>query len=1579
MLIPNTDDEGPGQTYGLFESAAGYKLETCKRAGCFCEPSGVSRFCILFAFDGVSLIIYGFRLITRTLTKYPVDYALYRELLQNSADAKATSVIISFKSVSGTATDPEVIESLHDAPVNRLTVSNNGQRFEEDDWSRLREIAKGNPNESKIGAFGVGFYSVFEVTDEPLVHSGSEAMSFYYVEDQLRYRKDTVESSSEWTVIDLPYRAPGTLPNLVSFTAFLTQSFMLVPLLSVQLEVDGTKLLKLSKTMSPSTDISIPRNISLKSPDNTLSLRSVTSEAFQVTVKYMNVTQINTSGARANLLNFGKKLLNSFITASESASDITEVTCFLRKITGTVSVNVSRNFSAKMKETVMKPPPKEAIISMLSHSREEKNVSELKPPLSDYIFPKEYNDAKIYIGFPTKQSTSMKSHLAMSQLIPTMERTAIDMSNSFVKTWNEQMLYMAGVLSRVVYDHEMNDLSSITNESDRTENACYIMCKFAFHRSTPDAIVGKWIASGFWRSCTVIPIPAQLGIYPSHKVRFAGDATFIKNVPIIPDLVFSKAGEFIEKAQMLGLIEELSPDDIVAEVQSRTFDITDLKLFITWCARSLHNESLTWSEAQRILKETVVAEESSTYQLGLVRTFQLKQTIDDDLPLPPSSIRQDFVSSISLNDLQAIGWTQLTIVQWLDYIVRNRATLPVTQNLSVSVEFANRVLKKVSENWFSLGRQEQQNVVELLGSCTCIPTHLGMKTPSESYLVEIPMFPHLPVRSKSIPVTDSFLLSLGLRESVDMEFVLKLLHNPEPGFEWSTLDVTKYLTANRKKLKASDWHILRTSSFFEADDGKLHKAHELYSPNQSLKDLGFSTLKWGSWDDKSNEAALLYEIGLRRCPTIHELFSAATNSREKSNIALQYYIENFSRNNYSEGVAAKVQTKIIPCSTNGTVVTLESPSSCYSSQDVEMFGFPIVQKKYRTEAWKLGVQSAPKIHLMANALITNPPKSHSEAEKKFSYLSPRANELNSLTIQNIAASKFIPVEHDGKVTHHTPDKVFLELPDADNESVSSVKFFKRLFNFVQYADSAIPFLLKSGVRYSPKLPEIVRMVLNDPYTAYNESGGRENYESFLLEIATSWSRLSTDRGLVSLMQKSRFLIGLVVDRKQDDETGENKETERVSLVGVTEVAIVDDVIAFNWFKNYIKTAPQVRELEKFYHALGASFISQVSYENITRGRIVQNLDASSKLKKHLIERCTLFLEGRPDGSPKIKLQDLQIQLVTSIEVVRQAILGTVRTPAFRESISASLDQRNPRELSVVVENNGWTVDWYDLSKAVVKLVLSKPSPESVIVLETYLSSDLGMLRRKGINVDRLLREKQREKEQAEVERARLQKEAEERRKEEEIRKQEVRRQEESDMRRAIEESKKSAPQPQVPQHKSPTEGPLQPDDAQRSLLPQPSPSSNSSSGSSFFGKLKKSISGTNHKSPNTDPQNTTKPPSVRSVQQHPETPASSDATSQRLQEAVNQTKPFTGKELNSKTVDVDDREVEFSCQRVSPTELRYVTRIPGGPSCYVRKHGTNFGDVEMTEASRFKMVLVKMAEVSYGLDVVQKTWLYKDR
>jgi hypothetical protein len=52
----------------------------------------------------------------------------------------------------------EGLQQLVKTKARRLLVKNDGQAFREEDWQRLKRIAEGNPDETKIGAFGVGFY-----------------------------------------------------------------------------------------------------------------------------------------------------------------------------------------------------------------------------------------------------------------------------------------------------------------------------------------------------------------------------------------------------------------------------------------------------------------------------------------------------------------------------------------------------------------------------------------------------------------------------------------------------------------------------------------------------------------------------------------------------------------------------------------------------------------------------------------------------------------------------------------------------------------------------------------------------------------------------------------------------------------------------------------------------------------------------------------------------------------------------------------------------------------------------------------------------------------------------------------------------------------------------------------------------------------------------------------------------------------------------------------------------------------------------------------------------------------------------
>lgn len=57
---------------------------------------------------------------------------------------------------------------------NRLKVSHFGKPFDEADVRSICDIAESTKNESSIGRFGLGFKSVYSITDLPAIHSGDE-------------------------------------------------------------------------------------------------------------------------------------------------------------------------------------------------------------------------------------------------------------------------------------------------------------------------------------------------------------------------------------------------------------------------------------------------------------------------------------------------------------------------------------------------------------------------------------------------------------------------------------------------------------------------------------------------------------------------------------------------------------------------------------------------------------------------------------------------------------------------------------------------------------------------------------------------------------------------------------------------------------------------------------------------------------------------------------------------------------------------------------------------------------------------------------------------------------------------------------------------------------------------------------------------------------------------------------------------------------------------------------------------------------------------------------------------------------
>ena len=140
-----------------------------------------------------------------------------RELLQNADDAEANCVEIAYETSQPVDITGDKISKLLDIQYDRLLVLNDGRDFDESDWARLKRIAEGNPDEQKIGAFGVGFFSVFSTCEEPFIVSGTKAMAFHWKSDQLLVRRNNLHSRQA-TTFYLNNRNPTEMPIMVATT-----------------------------------------------------------------------------------------------------------------------------------------------------------------------------------------------------------------------------------------------------------------------------------------------------------------------------------------------------------------------------------------------------------------------------------------------------------------------------------------------------------------------------------------------------------------------------------------------------------------------------------------------------------------------------------------------------------------------------------------------------------------------------------------------------------------------------------------------------------------------------------------------------------------------------------------------------------------------------------------------------------------------------------------------------------------------------------------------------------------------------------------------------------------------------------------------------------------------------------------------------------------------------------------------------------------------------------------------------------------------------------------------------------------
>ena len=1359
---------------------------------------------------------------------------MLRELLQNAADASASKVVVKFETIpSSTIPVPQQATPsalakhtiLHHT-LKSLVVTNNGAPFGSNDWSRLKRIAEGNPDETKIGAFGVGFYSVFSDCEEPFVSSGNEAMAFYWKGNQLftrRLQLTEAQSGSDTTFV-LNYRnTTSSVPALLPLCQFLTSSLTFVGLSSIELWMDDWKLMSLGKLTAPGLNVSIPKNLETKTQDGLMNVTSIVHETAQLDAKWLNIvgwkpkTLNKAVGAgqarggqpsqslRTFFSRFSSHAGNSAAAnisareereAQEAISDDfmgeSKTTIFLHVDTATITTNINKSFGFELERATKKPAPKTTKIAVLTASYDlneaSQNAGSLASKATDVfasVLPSK--SGRIFIGFPTHQTTGLSAHISAQSVIPTVERESIDLNARWVRTWNMEMLRAAGIVCRVAWHREISSVKEklskalakegrvkVRNEDIETvlPEAIHILNQFTFRESTPSSQVGSLVEEAFW-TCTKtesIEILSSRGILPSHKVRMATDElSFVDGIPIVPKALFDKASGFVKRLVDYGIITDVTTADIKKELEAQALSAKQVVEFLQWLSQKARIQEIDHAVVASLLQVTVANddEDGKVLLLGQMKHFINSNKIPPSMPVPLNTMPFKFTKQIDKLSLELLGWEDLQIVPWARFLIEGtgQGMLSHNQDIQKSVEFASQVLPVISKQWDGLSHGSKSTIISLFSPRTTVPTKFGMKKPSDAYFPSVKLFDDLPIVTVN-SVKEKLLVALGVRKTIELNLVfdrlLKVdkLEVTQPA--WSHVDLIRYLASVRNDIPKGDIKRLQNTPICIAEGisaSQRHKVSDLFEPKDELRALGLNILQWpGVYRAGNDEGKFLKSLGLKSHPTVVELIdiiSAANVKMDPSlrDRALRYLVDFHFQHNYSTSEIANSKIPFLPL--QGKEKGSSTPGRCFTNESNAFMGFDILRSDLNPHAAKLGVQPNPPIAECAAWLVKNPPESHRSARQIFDYFATRLNELSGPSLEMLSHASIVPVlsksplnpEKPRSPKHLTPNLCFL----------GNGRKYADIFEYVDFGMTANSFLIRCGAKHEPSTVELATLVVREPARVFSTFDSAQKYLELLTTLAAAWSSLKKDKSLVREMKASAFLLAstefaasskakqrqTIHNDEGDFEDEEDMTIRSYQLAHPDRITIVDDVVNYSLFKGNVLAAPMEEELEAFYSALGAIPLSANVEEKPRIGSQIRDQMSAIKLKKLVQERIKLFFHDVPKEQIKRDAAWLEKNLafvaVTSIQVHK-----SLRGQAVSHVQERTAINMNHAQLGMTIFFKPGSPDLFNVSQSLILVCLYRPKPQQAIILTTLLEMDLNKLRARGYDVSRILRRRENE-------------------------------------------------------------------------------------------------------------------------------------------------------------------------------------------------------------------------------------------
>ncbi|ESK92923.1 hypothetical protein Moror_8996 [Moniliophthora roreri MCA 2997] len=1354
-------------------------------------------------------------LIDKVLARYSAEFTVFRELLQNADDAHSTAVEIHFQSsqfLEGKFLDEEKLPDLKTALVTQWILKNNGDIFREEDWNRLKKIAEGNPNEETIGAFGVGFYSLFSITDEPRVISDNQWMRFHWNKDQLLARRGKADSnpSDFKTEIRMPLREEAPIPVAFDLTRFLASSITFMATLnSVSVFFDNKCLVKLSKSPGVPRQIEIPNYIQPHSNSDKCSMRITGVKDTPVTIDAQVMRWVYSSGTqkpppptavqpvRSSAQGGWRSFFSSVIVKPttplpppppEPPVDllaISPTSVSLSIISADILLQkIDSKLESEIERSTKKQPPRKIRYDLIYTAKGEydtsKKLDEEQTFATGSVFQGLRADlegtgaARVFIGHATAQTTGLGGHMS-SRFIPTVERESIDLMDRSVAIWNRELLFIGGIVSRVVYEKEMHEIKrrweenstasnppSMDLQNDLRSKAIHAMKFFTFHPSTPSSDIASLIEAAFF-SCTTIvskfPIMSSTGIRDIADIRLPDSSfSFLKQLPVLPHEVLEGARLMVTSLQNRGLIKPIQPEDVWKELRARPLTEEELANCLKWWT-SLDRSVIGPAQLAALLDAAVFiagqlgSANEKIIPLSTIKTFFNRSRglgIPMDGPLPPHMLPE----SVSRNLVPArlsshLRWRDLTMFDWVDHLCSGQC--PPEYDIRLSPPWAEAVLQAVA-SWASRSQQAELNeIVRLLKTMPCMPTTKGMRRPEEAYFASADIFRDLPVvtlLSGAYSILNSkerhmeaLLTKLQVRKHVELQIIFDRMVKTK---EWTTADLVKYLVSVQETLSSTEMKRLEETVAFtaEGDSTKRYSAKQLYVPDDTFRQMGLPVLEWGiKWNGRSKEAEFLYRLKLQKQPNADVLIHLCSGDQENvRDLALTYLINNiptiYNSNEFDPYKYHNV--RFVPAQKN-SVKCLCTPNEVYVNPKWATFDLPILNSDKRDIATKLKLKDHPPSSALVDILTTRPPKDEAQAKAWFQVLAAHVTEFSSGQLKRLSGAPMIPVgsQDKGGMEYRSPIQCYL---GKDTRAA----FHSKLFLFIDFGQVANGFLTACGVKPQPTTDEVAQMLLANPNSFYDLAGGGENFLIELKAIAANFRELS----LVNRGRMSKAPVLLAYQRKQLAGKGALEDEERelmpVGLKRADQIIIANDTNSFQLFGDSLSIAPQDSLLEDFYMSLGSKRLSDLVKEDPKHSEPeIKNSKQATEIRQLVLERLPLFLHEHTHAKTKYTFSWLKIggnfvvrtygkvSMTKTLDFNGQHLAKTYDASAVAQKRNGSL------ELWLAGHTQP---DMYEVAMSFNRFFFDSPTANDTLLFMTLLSSDLRSLKRRGYNVDRILRE-----------------------------------------------------------------------------------------------------------------------------------------------------------------------------------------------------------------------------------------------